>query len=277
MENEIIQWHPPFCSAMHLEFIDDKDILEYFNEYNLGKKPIQIDLLVIKKAKDVTLKNEIGKIFKGHNIMEYKSPGDDMNVDTYYKALAYASFYKANGEHVDEIKADDITISLVREEKPVELMKWLESNGYTITDVSRGIYYVYKDGFFDTQIIVSKELSQEEHLWVVSLTRNIQRETAKRLAIQTRSFSGKSEREYADSVLSVAIEANKKEFGILKKEENDMNEALTKFFETEINEKVEEKIKAEIKAKDAEIQAKDAEIQKLKEMLKAASKKPAMF
>lgn len=43
------QWHPAFCSAMRLELREDKEFLEYFNEYNLNTKPLQIDLLIIKK------------------------------------------------------------------------------------------------------------------------------------------------------------------------------------------------------------------------------------
>lgn len=72
------QWHPAFCSAMKLELKEDKKHLEYYNEYNLNRMPLQIDLLVIKKAAKVELKNEIGKIFKGHNIIEYKSPDDGL-------------------------------------------------------------------------------------------------------------------------------------------------------------------------------------------------------
>ena len=83
------QWHPAFCSAVKLELIENKGDLDYENEYNLNSKPIQIDLLVIKKSKDVVIKNEIGKIFRGHNIMEYKSPQDSMNVDTFIKDRIY--------------------------------------------------------------------------------------------------------------------------------------------------------------------------------------------
>lgn len=34
---------------MRLELREDKEFLEYFNEYNLNTKPLQIDLLIIKK------------------------------------------------------------------------------------------------------------------------------------------------------------------------------------------------------------------------------------
>ena len=74
---------------MKLELIENKGDMDYENEYNLNSKPIQIDLLVIKKSKEKKKKNEIGKIFRGHNIMEYKSPQDSMNVDTFIKDRIY--------------------------------------------------------------------------------------------------------------------------------------------------------------------------------------------
>lgn len=73
------QWHPAFCAAMELEFREDKDVLQYEREHLLSKKPLQIDLLVIKKSVDRILKNEIGDFFLGHNIMEYKSPKDALD------------------------------------------------------------------------------------------------------------------------------------------------------------------------------------------------------
>ena len=114
------QWHPAFCSAVKLELIENKGDLDYENEYNLNSKPIQIDLLVIKKSKDVEIKNEIGKIFRGHNIMEYKSPKDSMNVDTFIKAIAYACLYKVSEVHLNVMCLEDITITLIREQKPRE-------------------------------------------------------------------------------------------------------------------------------------------------------------
>ena len=70
------QWHPPFCAAIKLELKANKKDLSFESEHTLNTKPIQIDLLVIKKLQDVNIQNEIGRIFKGHNIFEYKSPED---------------------------------------------------------------------------------------------------------------------------------------------------------------------------------------------------------
>ena len=133
MKDTKIQWHPGFVAAMNLEFAKDRKNLIFEKEYNLNTKPLEIDLLVIKKEASVRIKNEIGALFRGHNIMEYKSPDDSLDIDTFYKTGAYASLYKSYGKTLDAIKADDVTVSLVREAKPEGLFRYLKEHHYSIS------------------------------------------------------------------------------------------------------------------------------------------------
>lgn len=72
--------HPAFVAAMGLELKQNRDDLIFEKEYNLNTKPLEIDLLVIKKAALVQVSSEIGRLFKGHNILEYKSPEDHLDI-----------------------------------------------------------------------------------------------------------------------------------------------------------------------------------------------------
>lgn len=117
-----IQWHPAFCSAMELELRENKKDLIYEREHNLSRMPLKIDFLVIKKKPDVIIKNEIGDFFLGNNILEYKSPGDEVNAGTFYKALSYACLYRAEKDGASEDMDADVTVSIVREQKPVKLL-----------------------------------------------------------------------------------------------------------------------------------------------------------
>ena len=110
MENEnvtlsdiTIQWHPAFCAAAELELLANRADLDFQREYNLSKKPLQIDLLVVEKLDDVSIQNEIGRIFRRYNVIEYKSPGDGMTIDDFFKTVGYACIYKGLGETVDQI------------------------------------------------------------------------------------------------------------------------------------------------------------------------------
>jgi len=231
------QWHPAFCAAMRLELIENKADLDYNNEYNLNTKPIQMDLLVIKKSRDVEIKNEIGKIFRGHNIMEYKSPEDSLNVDTYVKVVGYACLYKASEVHAGDIDLEDITLTLVREGKPRELLKWFEKNDYEVREMYKGIYYVEKEGSFPIQVIVSGELSVENQKWLTALSNRLNPQDAERIVIQAEKLVQQDEKLYANSVLRVAVEENKAMFYKLRGEsENMLFDSLKELMKEDLDE-----------------------------------------
>lgn len=208
MEDTDIQWHPGFVSAMELELIDYKGRLCFDSEHNLSKKPLQIDLLVIKKDEPVEMTNEIGRIFKKYNIMEYKSPDDSLNIDTLYKVISYAALYKSDGVTVNEIKAEDITISLVRERKPLGLFKTLKEMDIEIEMPYKGVYYIKSGVLFAAQVIVTGELPGNGHTWIKSLSHKTKMQDMKKLLDKTKKFKGGHERELAYSVLEVALRAN---------------------------------------------------------------------
>ena len=86
--------------------------LEFDSEHLLSKKPMQIDVLV-KNERHVKIQKNIGRIFRQYNIIEYKSPEDNLDIDDFYKVYAYACIYKADTETVDFIPAAELTITFV--------------------------------------------------------------------------------------------------------------------------------------------------------------------
>ena len=65
-----IQWHPAFYAAAQLEFAEYKDKLEFIGQYQLTKKPLIIDVLIIKKHTDLNISKNLGKIFRSYNILD---------------------------------------------------------------------------------------------------------------------------------------------------------------------------------------------------------------
>ena len=57
------------------------------------------------------------------------SPDDGITIDDYYKTMAYAYLYKALGKTVDEIKADQLTVTMVRDVHPDTLFAKIRENG----------------------------------------------------------------------------------------------------------------------------------------------------
>ena len=239
-----IQWHPGFVAAMGLEFAENRADLVYEKEYNLNTKPLEIDLLVIKKDSDIQVANKIGKIFRKYNILEYKSPYDSLNIDAFYKAGAYAGLYKAYGETVDERRACDITVSMIRETRPDGLFAYFKNHGIRMETPYCGIYYVMDSVLFPTQIIVSRELDRKAHVWLRALSDKMGKQDMEELLKKIESMKQKLDRELAESVLEVSVRANQQVVEELRGDDS-MCQALLEIMEPEIN-----KIKAEIKEDD---------------------------
>ena len=58
MKKEKLQWHPGFCAAIQIELEDQAGEMDFLSEYNLSKKPLQADLVIIKKQSDIPSGNE---------------------------------------------------------------------------------------------------------------------------------------------------------------------------------------------------------------------------
>ena len=200
-----IQWHPGFCGAAELELRANSDSLIFIPEYNLSKEPLRADLLIIRKEPDVQIANEIGKIFKGHNIIEYKSPDDGLTIDDFYKTAAYACLYKSLGQTVDQYPGSEITVSLFREAFPRELFAALRSSGRCIEERFPGIYYITGAVMFDTQIVVMSQLDAASHSPLRILSRGARQEDVRMFLHEFAASAVPGDRNNADAVLQVSI------------------------------------------------------------------------
>ena len=228
-----LQWHPAFYADMQIEFQEESHKLMFQNEYPLSKKPMLVDILIIKKRAGEKIQKNIGRIFRTYNLIEYKSPTDYLSVDDFYKAYGYACFYKADTGKTNEIPAEEISITFVSKNYPRKMIRHLiNARKYTIEKKEAGIYYVYGD-VFAIQIIVTSQLSPKHNLWLYSLTDTLtDPKITKELLNQ---YSGKENNNLYSAVMQVIIEANEQQF----KGGEPMCEALMKI----LDEKAEEKAK----------------------------------
>ena len=238
------QWHMGFYGAIELEFRDDKEVLDFHREYQLSKKPLSMDMLVVKKNCDKALHNDIGKIFKKHNIIEYKSPKDMLGIDQFYKGLSYVCLYKSLGKYADEIKIEEVTLSFVRESYPRELFKRLQELEHNVTRKYPGVYYVSNKLMIPIQIIVTKELELEEHISLRMLSDNVTEQNAKRFVETASLLIEKDDRANADAILQISVSANKTIYDKVKEEEA-MCDALRDLMKDEIEDEKKKAIKEE--------------------------------
>lgn len=227
------QWHMAIASAMKLEFMEYSQVLQYQTEYLLNPKALQIDLLIIKKEDGAVIENDIGRIFKRHNIIEYKSPRDREGINEYFKALAYAHLYKI-GKDGETFAPEDITVTMIREGKPSKLFKWLKERGCKVIKDCDGIYSIENAGFFKTQVVAARELDGASHIWLKSLTGKLGREQANELIIRSNGLIGMPETEYVEALLQIVSKANRKIFSEIK-EEAGMYTAWKELFKPELD------------------------------------------
>jgi len=166
-----LQWHTAFLQAIQMELLEYRDYLEFRCEYQLTSEPLRIDLLIIKKPKELTINKNIARIFRMDNVVEYKSPEDYLSIKDFLKVYAYANLYAAITPNVD---LSDLTLTFVGSRRPRELLRYLTGiRGYTVKETSPGIYQVTGD-YLPIQIIESKKLSEDENLWLSSLRKDLE-------------------------------------------------------------------------------------------------------
>ena len=225
MEKESrIQWHPGFYGAAEIELRDDRDRLTFNREFVLGKMAPRLDLLIILKPFEEKTKNEIGHIFRLCNIVEYKSPDDALRINEFTKAQSYACLYKCSAECTARL--NELTVTLVRQKKPVNLLNDLQELGYTVTERYHGIYYISGNLMFPTQIVVTDELEPENHSALRILAEDASSADVKRFLTLSMNYTKPEDRENIDAVLVVSRQANEK----LYEEETSVSEQLRELF-----------------------------------------------
>jgi len=164
-----IYWHSAHHEALQLELYEYENALEFKKEHGLSKEALRMDTLVIKKIKDVQISKNIGKIFRNHNIVEYKSERDNFSFWDYQKVLGYLFLYSS----FERVLLSDITISISLTIYPRELVKFLENErGFKVQELGNGIYHIDGD-VVPIQILESKNLLEEENLFLRNLRSNL--------------------------------------------------------------------------------------------------------
>ena len=168
-QKDNLYWHSAFTSSIKYELEGYTDKLDIETEHQLSKEALRIDMLVIKKDKNLMVEKNIGKIFKEHNIVEYKSPSDYLSADDYNKVKGYAYLYSS----FESISPNQITITFIVPEITSSLRTYLANdNQFVIKPVDDGIAYV-EDNSFSIQIIEQKKVSVDKNLFVSMLSKDV--------------------------------------------------------------------------------------------------------
>lgn len=230
MEKTKLQWHPGFSAALKMTLESEKECLEIHEELQLSKKPLQIDILIVKKLKETTIKKSIAKLFRDHNIIEYKAPDDYLSINDFYKVYGYACIYQSDTDRVKEVDPETLTLTFVCSHYPREMLKHLKQvRGIHVEKHGPGIYYLKGDPI-PMQLLIVKELSKAENYWLQILRTDLKAGPEIR-ELMTNYEKNKKSKDCV-AVMNLIARANWKQMEVEKK----MCDALKELFADELKE-----------------------------------------
>lgn len=228
MEEGKIQWHPAFGAALRIELAGELEKVQIEEEHLLGKSPLQIDIVLLKKKPGEKIVKNIGRIFRNYNIIEYKSPDDNLSIRDFYKVYAYACLYQA--EEKKKIVPEELTITFVCNHYPRKLLKHItRKRGIRIERMEAGIYYLLGD-FFPMQLIITKKLTKDKNFWLQSLRKDLK--PGGEIQDLIEQYEPNRHEAWYQAVMNVVMRANWE----AAEEERKMCEALRELFAEEIAE-----------------------------------------
>ena len=215
-----LDWHSGFEGGLMLSFRKYAKDIEIEREHPLSKEPLRVDFLVIKKRHDVVIDNAIGRKFKTYNLIEYKNPNDELDIDVLWKVIGYACLYKSMGSTVDAIKSDEITMSIFRSRKPVKLFKRLTNSGISVEKVNEGIYHISGLVVIPIYIVVIRELT-DDGLKAISIMRpGADEETVRHFLNEADGYTEPDDKRFTDAVLRISTTINQSLYEKLKGEKS---------------------------------------------------------
>lgn len=180
---------------------------------------------------DSPVRKNIGRIFRKHNLIEYKSPGDYLSINDFYKVYGYACFYQSDTEKVGEIRLEEITITFVCNHYPREMLRILKKERkIAVRKIENGIYWLENE-FLPIQIILNHELSSDENRWLNSLRTDIRADQETDRLI--RDYKAHKDSKLYQAVMDLVVRANQK---AMKEARDMLCDALKELFAEELEE-----------------------------------------
>ena len=224
-----VEYHYGFYAAIHFDYDVARLDLTFRQEHELGDRPVRLDMAIVKRNKERRLTDPIGRAFKKHNILEYKSPGDSLSIDDLYKVQGYACIYKSLGKTVNAIPIEELAVSIFCHAYPRKLFALLKATGFSVEGPHEGIYHVEGPLCVPTQVVAISRLPGGGYEELKILAPNAKREDVVRFL--DRASQGPSE--HASAILRVSMAANKALYQKLR-EEGPMRDVFEDIFHKEL-------------------------------------------
>ena len=228
-------WHSWMDALLHImlqKYYPDVDIQR---EFVLGVQPQRADFIVLRK-KLIDLKFMIFAIFRKYNIVEFKSPSDELSIEVLWKAVGYTGSYIYFMKDKEAVSDDEVTLTLIRAAKPVKLFRELDGN---VEQVEHGIYYIknWKVNF-PIQIIVTKELQGDEYAGIRAITKDPKEADVKKIFEDSKAETDPDMRKYYRAYWEISNKLTGDVLEEVKRRNPEMARTLMDLVRPEIDEEI---------------------------------------
>lgn len=144
-----IQYHFILVGLLQ-HLLGKNDAYDVHEFVSLGEKPIEADIVVIKKNnKDVNPKKSdplysFIKYFNNYNVIEYKGPGDSFDIEDYRKLQIYTQFI-CNDYSITE--NNNISMFSISSGLTKTYLGYYKKNNITLEKIEPGIYLCDDESF----------------------------------------------------------------------------------------------------------------------------------
>ena len=204
LQSSLIDWHSAMFSAISLILKPYRFNLTLEREHLLNLMPTRIDCLVVKRNGDIPIDLDVFRLFRKHNVIEFKSYRDDLDENVIWHTIGYAASYKSMESGVS---AEEMTITIFRTSFPRKLLKELEEHGWKIEEKYHNIFYLTGKIDVPIQIVVAQGLG-EDYIPLEILTGRAKEADVRRFIEFRESLTDRNDKIYADAVLWACAEAN---------------------------------------------------------------------
>ena len=201
-------WHAGFEALLRIETRKYADRVHIRTEEEIGEVPPRTDFVILVEDEEVDWEKAVFRIFRKINILEYKNPHDSLNERVLRKVCGYANLYIGIAEHEGERPAEQVTVSIFRAVKNLEMFEEMEKEGTLVRDGTPGIYHVKGYTNLPFQIIITGELKGDEYAAYRALTDKVDEADVKRIIEGVGQEKDDAVREHYRVLLQLVIEKN---------------------------------------------------------------------
>ena len=230
-------WHVGFEAILRIETHRFGDRVRLRTELPLGEGPPRADFVLLVDEEGLLEDRSVFRMFRKHNICEFKNPRDALDERVIRKACGYANLYIGTAEHGKDVPPGQVTLSIFRASKPEKLFREMEKKGELEAAAVKGVYRVKGRIDLPFQIVVTGELEGPEYAAYRALTDRAAGEDIEQVIRNGGGETDSAMQEHYRVLLDLVARKNPEMIEKIRRDEA-MPKGWLDFFEDEIEEMV---------------------------------------